>query len=236
MNRLRPTIVLAGLLVATLSPSCARAQTLPPVRAVPQTAAPGETRIALGLREALTIGAENAVERTGRVDGFFKNEAIKILMPERLRQVETGLRAVGYGQQADEFILAMNRAAERAAASAKPIFWEAIEGITIEDALGILRGGDTAATQYFRERTESGLATAFEPIVRQATDEFGVTRRFKDLVQALPFGNTATLDIDGYVVSKTLDGLFLVLGEEERKIRRDPAARITAILRDVFGR
>jgi hypothetical protein len=201
---------------------------LPPTRAA-------EPRIALGLKEALRVGAENTVTRTGRIDGFFRNEAIKILMPEKLRRVETGLRAVGYGPKVDEFILAMNRAAERAAASAKPIFWEAIQRITIDDARRILTGGDTAATEYFREHTEQGLATAFRPVVQQATDEVGVTRQYKELIQGLPFGNVQGLDIDEYVVSKSLDGLFLVLGEEEKKIRKDPAARITAILRDVFG-
>jgi len=209
---------------------------LPPVGGLPPQAAPEESKTALGLREALTVGAENAVARTGRIDGFFKNEVIKILMPEKLRRVETGLRAVGYGGKVDEFILAMNRAAERAAASGKPIFWEAIQAITIEDAMGILAGGETAATEYFRGRTEEELATAFRPIVQQATNEFGVTRQYKDLIQGLPFGNVQGLDIDEYVVGKTLDGLFYVLGEEEKKIRNDPAARITAILRDVFGR
>ncbi|RPJ74422.1 MAG: DUF4197 domain-containing protein, partial [Acidobacteria bacterium] len=144
-------------LIAVLVPASAGAQVAPPTIGGILDRGP-ESRIALGLREALTVGTENAVERTGRLDGFFRDEAIKILMPERLRRVETGLRAVGYGPQVDDFILAMNRAAERAAASAKPIFWEAIRAMTIDDAREILTGSETAATEYFRERTEDGLA------------------------------------------------------------------------------
>ena len=229
-------VVVVGLAAGFVRPVAALGQAVPPVWQAPSIGSASESTIASGLREALTVGAEKAVERTGRIDGFFKNEAIKILMPDSLRPLESGLRAVGYGARVDDFILAMNRAAERAAASAKPIFWDAIKTITIEDARGILTGGSTAATEYFRGRTEDQLATAFRPIVEQATGEFGVTRQYKDLVHALPFGNLQSLDIDAYVVSKALDGLFFVLGEEEKKIREDPAARVTAILRDVFGR
>jgi len=227
-----------GIIISVLVPIAAGAQVVPPTIGgiLDRAQSAPESRIALGLREALTVGAENAVERTGRLDGFFKDEAIKILMPERLRRIETGLRAVGYGAQVDDFILAMNRAAERAAASAKPIFWEAIRSITIDDARAILTGGETAATEYFRDRTQEGLTEAFRPIVEQATDEFGVTRQYKDLIQSLPFAGAQAPDIDEYVVARTLDGLFYVVGEEEKKIRKDPAARVTAILREVFGR
>jgi hypothetical protein len=224
---------LVVLVAAVLAATPAVAQVAPPIRLLGSATA--ESTIASGLREALTVGAENAVDRTGRLDGFFRNEAIKILMPDRLRKVETGLRAIGYGPQVDEFILAMNRAAERAAASAKPLFWDAIRTITLDDAREILTGGDTAATEYFRDRTGDGLAEAFRPIVEQATGEFDVTRQYKDLIQRLPFAGAQAPDIDEYVVARTLDGLFYVLGEEEKKIRKDPAARVTAILREVFG-
>ncbi len=224
-----------GLVVAVLVPGLGHAQGLPSMGATRRAAA-SESRVALGLREALTVGAENAVNRTGRIDGFFRNEAIKIVMPERLGRLETALRYLGYGPKVDQFVLAMNRAAERAASSATPIFLQAIKTMTIEDAVGILRGGETAATEYFRGRTEEALTTAFRPIVQQATDEVGVTRQYKELVRGLPLANAQGLDIDEYVVGKTLDGLFYVLGEEEKKIRTDPAARISAILRDVFGR
>jgi hypothetical protein len=197
-----------------------------------------EEKIASGLKEALQVGTGNAVNLTGKPDGYFKNEVIKILMPAKLRTVEKGLRAVGYGPQVDEFILSMNRAAERSAPLAKDIFWNAIKQMTIEDARKILSGGDTAATEYFRGKTSDKLTTAFRPVVEQSMNEVGATRRYKELVgraQSLPFGRAQTLDIDGYVVTKALDGLFHVVGEEEKKIRKNPAARVTSLLKDVFG-
>lgn len=204
----------------------------------PQSA-PSDAKVASGLKEALQIGTQNAVNLTGRTDGYFQNQAIKILMPEKLRTLESGLRLVGYGSKVDEFVLSMNRAAERAAPSAKEIFWDAIGAMSFDDARKILGGGDTAATEYFRAKTSGTLATAFRPIVEQATDEVGVTRQYKDLVsryQAIPFAKSEALDVDGYVVDKALDGLFLVLGEEEKKIRTNPTARVTDLLREVFGK
>ena len=198
-----------------------------------------EDRIAGGLKEALQIGTGNAVNLTGKVDGYFRNQAIKILMPRQLQTFEKGLRAVGYGPQVDEFILSMNRAAEKAAPQARKIFVEAIKEMTINDARKILTGGDTSATQYFKEKTSDKLTTAFRPIVEQTMNETGVTRQYKELVgryQTIPFAKSQAFDIDQYVVGKALDGLFYMVGEEERKIRKDPAARVTSILKDVFGR
>ncbi len=198
-----------------------------------------EARAAAGLKEALQIGSENAVALAGRRDGYFQNPSIKILMPDRLRKVEQGLRAVGYGPQVDEFILSMNRAAERAAPGAKEIFWGAIREMSFDDVRKILSGGDTAATDYFKTKTSQQILAAFRPAVEQATNEVGVTRQYKQLLgqaRAIPFLKLESLDIDRYVVAKALDGLFVVLGEEERKIRTDPAARVTDLLKEVFGR
>ncbi|RMF83864.1 MAG: DUF4197 domain-containing protein, partial [Nitrospinota bacterium] len=185
------------------------------------------------------IGTENAVRLTGRPDGFFRNQAIKILMPEKLQTLEKVLRAVGYGPQIDEFVLSMNRAAERAAPFAKEIFWDAIREMSFEDARKILTGGDTAATEYFKAKTSDKLAAAFRPIVEQATNEVGVTQKYKALTQryqAIPFTKEVVVDLDEYVVTKTLDGLFYMVGEEEKKIRTDPAARVTDLLKEVFGK
>lgn len=196
-------------------------------------------KAASGLKEALQVGTENAVRETGRLDGYFGNPQIKIPMPENLKTMEKGLRAVGYGDQVDEFVLSMNRAAERAAPEAKAIFWEAIRQMTFRDAQKILHGGDTAATDYFRRRTTERLATAFRPIVSDAMDQVGVTRQYKELVgraQGIPFLKVEEFDLDDYVVRRALDGLFYILGEEERKIRREPAARVTDLLKEVFGR
>ncbi|HEV8342885.1 MAG TPA: DUF4197 domain-containing protein [Candidatus Binatia bacterium] len=198
-----------------------------------------DVKIGSGLKEALQVGTENAVKLTGRTDGYFKNQAIKILMPERLRTLEKGLRAVGYGPQIDEFVLSMNRAAERAAPAAKQIFWDAIGEMTFDDARKILNGGDTAATDYFKVKTTDKLTTAFRPTVEKTMNEYNVTRQYKELVgryQAIPLVKSETFDIDSYVVRKSLDGLFYTVGQEERKIRTNPAARATDLLKEVFGK
>jgi len=195
--------------------------------------------IVSGLKEALRIGSGNAVSSTGKVDGYFKNAAIKILMPEKLKSLEKGLRLAGQSRQVDEFVLSMNRAAEKAAPFAKDIFWGAIKRMTFSDATRILKGGDTAATDYFRGATTEELTTAFQPIVTQSMESIGVTRQYKVLAgryNALPFVRSQAFDLDRYVVDKSLDGLFYVLAEEERKIRTDPAARVTDLLRTVFGK
>ncbi len=198
-----------------------------------------DVKIGSGLKEALKIGTENTVNLTGRPDGYFLNQSIKILMPEKLRTLEKGLRAVGYGPEVDEFVLSMNRAAERAAPFAKQIFWDAIGEMTFEDAKKILSGHETAATAYFKSKTTDQLTSAFRPVVDQAMNEVGVTRQYKDLVgrfQTIPFVKSESFDIDQYVVTKALDGLFHVLGEEERKIRTTPAARVTDLLKEVFAK
>jgi hypothetical protein len=198
-----------------------------------------DVKVASGLKEALQVGTENAVKVTGRTDGYFGNAAIKILMPKNLQTMEKGLRMVGYGPQVDEFVLSMNRAAERAAPAAKQIFWGAIGEMTFDDARKILAGPDTAATDYFKVKTTDKLTAAFKPVVDRAMNEVGVTRQYKELVgraQMVPFAKTESLDIDRYVVGKSLDGLFHVVGEEERKIRTNPAARTTELLKEVFSR
>lgn len=191
-----------------------------------------------GLKEALQISSQNTIQQTGKEDGYFKNEAIKILMPEKLQTGEKLLRKVGLGSEVDDFILSMNRAAEKAAPQAASIFIGAIKQMTIEDAVNILKGNDTAATEYFRGKCYTNLSTAFQPIVSQATNETGVTRRYKALqkhMQKWPVVKNVSVDIDQYVVEKALNGLFYVMGEEEKKIRKDPAARVTKLLKDVFG-
>jgi len=198
-----------------------------------------DAKISSGLKEALKIGTENAVHFTGRLDGYFKNQAIKILMPEKLQTMEKTLRAVGLGRELDEFVLSMNRAAERAAPAAKQIFWDAIGEMTFQDAKKILSGNETAATDYFKAKTTDKLTTAFRPIVDKATNEVGVTRQYKELVgrfQSIPFVKAETVDIDRYITTKALDGLFYVVAQEEKKIRTDPAARVTDLLKEVFGK
>ena len=197
-----------------------------------------DSKVASGLKQALEVGTTNTVTQTGATNGYFGNPAIKILMPEKLRSLEKGLRLAGQGAQVDEFELSMNRAAEKAAPAASNIFKSAITGMTFEDARAILKGGNTAATEYFKKKTSDQLTTAFRPIVESTMNETGVNQKYKALsskMPSLPFGHTQLFDINSYVVSKSLDGLFYVLGQEEQKIRTNPAAQVTPLLKQVFG-
>ena len=198
-----------------------------------------DAKIGSGLKEALQIGTENAVSLTGKTDGYFMNQVIKILMPEKLKTFEKGLRAVGYGPQIDEFVLSMNRSAEKAAPFAKQIFWDAIGEMTFDDVRKILSGNDTAATDYFKGKTTNRLTDTFKPIVSNSMNEVGVTRQYKELVgryESIPFVKKESFDLDQYVVSKALGGLFYMVGEEEKKIRTNPTARTTDLLKEVFGK
>jgi len=197
-----------------------------------------DVKIGSGLKEALQVGTENAVSLTGKTDGYFLNQVIKILMPEKLKTFEKGLRAVGYGPQVDEFVQSMNRAAEKAAPAAKQIFWDAVGEMTFDDARKILSGSDTAATEYFKGKTTNKLTAAFKPVVNKSMNEVGVTRQYKELVgryESIPFVKKESFDLDQYVVTKALDGLFHMVGEEEKKIRKNPTARTTDLLKEVFG-
>jgi hypothetical protein len=195
-------------------------------------------KIAAGLKEALAVSTGKAVAITGKPDGFLKNEAIKILLPDKLRSVGKGMRLLGMGAQVDELEVGMNRAAEQAAPQAKQIFLSAVTRMTFDDARKILSGSDTAATEFFKQQTSAQLTTAFKPIVHKAMVNVGVIKQYNALMQnsvAAPLG-AQNFNLDNYVVGKTLDGLFYMLGEEEKKIRKDPAARTTSLLKEVFGK
>jgi|SRR4030095_682968 hypothetical protein len=197
-----------------------------------------DAKIGSGLQEALKVGTENAVTQTGTVDGFLMNKAIKILMPKPLQSIETPLRYVGYGPQLDEFIVGMNRAAEKAVPFAKDIFWDAIGQMSFDDARKILNGSDTAATDYFKAKTSKKLQAAFLPSVKDVMDQVGVNRQYNDLIgkyKDVPFSKSIAFDVNQYVTEKTTDGIFFVVGQEEKKIRTNPAARATELLKDVFG-
>ncbi len=197
-----------------------------------------EGTIARGLREALEVGSRNAVARTSTLDGFLRNELIRIAVPEELDTMTSALRRFGFGAQVDELELAMNRSAERAAGEATDVFLGAIRGMTLADAREILQGPDTAATDYFRRATSDELRARFEPIVAEKMEAVGLARLYGDLVaryQALPVPKQPAPDLQDHVTEQALAGLFTVLGEEERKIRNDPAARTTELLRRVFG-
>jgi hypothetical protein len=199
---------------------------------------PNDGKTASGLKEALQIGTDHAVDFTSKPDGFLKNEAIKILLPDKLRTAEKGLRLAGMGGKVDEFELSMNRAAEKAAPAARSIFKTALTEMTFDDARKILTGGDTSATEYFRSRTSDKLTTAFRPAVESTMADTGVVTQYRQLaggLGSLPFGKSADFNITDYVVGKALNGLFFMLGQEEKKIRTNPAAQITPLLKEVFG-
>ena len=197
-----------------------------------------DAKIGSGLQEALKIGTENAVAQTGRLDGFLLNDAIRILLPGPLQTIEKPLRFVGYGPQIDEFVVGMNRAAEKAVPFAKDIFWDAIGQMSFDDARKILAGSDTAATDYFKAKTSKKLHVAFRPSVEQVMNDVGVNRQYNELIgryKSVPFAQSVTFDVNQYVTEKATDGLFYVLGQEEKKIRTNPAARVTDLLKEVFG-
>jgi hypothetical protein len=197
-----------------------------------------DAQIGSGLKEALSVGTQKAVRLVDKPGGYLDNEAIKILLPQSLRPVEKVLRGMGQGPKIDEFVASMNHAAESAAPEAEKIFGDAVKAMTIDDARRLLNGGDTSITDYFKSKTSAELATAFRPHVEAAMNKNGVTQQYQQLVgqvPKMPFGNSSSMDINTYVVNKALDGLFYMLGQQEKEIRTNPAARTTALLKQVFG-
>ena len=195
-------------------------------------------KIIAGLKQALQVSTAKAVALTGRRDGFLKNEAIRIVLPPKLETVGKGLRMLGMGAKVDELEVGMNRAAEQATPQAKQIFYAALKKMTFDDARHILTGGDTAATEYFKRTSSADLTTAFSPIVHRSMVRVGVVQQYNQVIKSAPGGSVlgGQFDLDKYIVGKTLDGLFHVLGEQEKQIRKNPAAQTTALLKEVFGR
>lgn len=194
--------------------------------------------VVAGLREALEVGADRTIERTALIDGFLANELIRIAIPDELEAMTRTLRKLGLGRQVDELEVTMNRAAEEAAGEAREVLWHEIRSLGFPDALAILDGGDTAATDLLRDRTTDEIRERFGPIVVEKMEAVGLARLYSELAgryNRLPFVSQPTIDLHGYVTDQALAGLFTVLGEEETKIRKDPVARTTALLERVFG-
>ncbi|MBS1746059.1 MAG: DUF4197 domain-containing protein [Bacteroidetes bacterium] len=196
-----------------------------------------QSQIAEALKQALTIGTQNGTNQLSAVDGFFKDAAVKILLPPEAESVEKTLRTFGMGSLVDNTILSLNRAAEDAAKSASPIFVDAIKQMTITDALGILQGGNLAATNYFKKTTTDALTTAFMPIVKKSLGKVDATKYWNDMFTTYNkfAAKKVPTDINKYVTQKAIDGIFYEVGIEEQKIRKDPAARVTDLLKTVFG-
>jgi hypothetical protein len=192
-----------------------------------------------GLKQALTLGAQKSADKLSAADGFFKDAVVKILLPPQAQNAEKTLRNLGMGQLVDNAILSMNRAAEDASKSAAPIFVNAIKGMSVQDGLGILRGADTAATGYLRKSTSPQLTTAFHPVIDSSLQKTGATKYWKDVFETynkLPTTfKKVNPDLSGYVTQKAMDGIFYYVAQEEKQIRKDPAAQVTDLLKKVFG-
>ncbi len=197
-----------------------------------------EGDIAKGLKEALTVGIGNGSAEASKVDGYFKNELIKIVIPPEAQKVAETLRKMGLGKEVDKFTLSLNRAAEDAAKKSKPIFVKAITSMTITDALGILKGQDDAATQYLKRTTNGDLFSTFFPVVDSTLNLNKATQYYADLVNTynqIPLVKKVNPNLKEYATQKTIDGLYILIAQEEKKIRKDPVARVSDLLKRVFS-
>ncbi len=239
---MKKTVFALSLFLLLIVPAVNAADMTDLLKALPAIPSGGSAQesgtVASGLKEALSVGTKNAVGLLSKKDGYFGNEAVKILLPENIRRVGDALRMAGYQKEVDAFILSMNRAAEKAAPKAADIFAGAIQSMSIDDAQKILGGGNTAATEYFKSKTSTQLFDAFKPDISQSMNEVGVTKAYKAMTDRyatmMPFAKVDSLDLDKYVTNKSLDGLFTMVGQEEAKIRTNPAARTTELLKKVF--
>ncbi len=191
-----------------------------------------------GLKEALTQGASAAVAKLGKTDGFLGNPQVKIPLPDGLRQAEGLMRTMGMGKQADELVTAMNRAAESAVAEAKPILVDAVKKMTVQDAKQILTGGDNSVTEYFRRTTSEQLTAKFKPVVTKATSKVKLAEKYDQFAgKGAQFGLVKEQDakLENYVTRKALDGLFAMIGDEEKAIRQNPVAATGSLAKKVFG-
>ncbi len=198
-----------------------------------------ESEVGDGLKEALKIGAKSATGKVSAENGFFGDALIKVLMPPEAKKVENTLRSMGMGDQVDKLILSMNRAAEDASTKAVDIFIDAIKSMTIQDAISILNGGDDAATRYLKSRTSAALTATFKPIIKQSLDKVNATQYWAtvfDTYNQLPTTfKKVNPDLPAYVTERALNGVFVYIAKEEAKIRKDPAAQVTDLLKKVFG-
>jgi hypothetical protein len=228
-------------LLAVVLGSCTTAQINQAIGDVNSALGQGEpttSEVAAGLKEALIKGVSIGADLVSQTDGYFGNPEIKIPFPPDVKKVEDRLRQIGLGGEVDKFILTLNRGAEDAAREAKPIFVDAIKAMTIEDAWSILRGDDDAATQYLRRTTGTKLAEKFKPVIKASLDKVNATRYYSDIVNTynrIPLVEKVNPNLDDYATEKAIDGLFVMIAKEEKRIREDPVARTTELLKKVFG-
>jgi len=191
-----------------------------------------------GLKEALIKGISKGADMASQLDGYFKNPEIKILFPPEVKKVEDKLRQLGMGNKVDEFVMTLNRGAEDAAKEAKPIFISAIKQMTIEDAWGILKGDQNAATNYLKRTTSAQLKEKFSPVIQSSLDKVSATKYYGDITNTynkIPFVEKVNPDLNNYATDKAIEGLFIMIAKEEKNIRENPTARTTELLKKVFG-
>jgi hypothetical protein len=197
-----------------------------------------ENDAADGIKEALVNGTGESVKLVSVADGYWANPEIKIPFPAEAKEMESKLRAIGMSQKVDEFNVSMNRAAEKAANEAKPIFIAAIKGMTVRDAVNIVKGSDNEATTYLKNTTSTELVSKFQPIIKTSLDNVNATKYWADLItiyNKIPLVKKMNPDLAQYVTSRAIDGLFVMIAKEELKIRKDPMARTSELLKKVFG-
>jgi len=237
-NYFMKSIKIYNIIILLVASACSSAD----INKILQAAGQGsltEQEVGSGLKEALIQGISKGADQASQTDGFFKNDLIRILLPEDARRVESTLRQIGLGSEVDRAMLAINRGAEKAAQEAKPIFISAIRQMTIQDAFQILKGDPNAATDYLRRTTESQLVALFQPRIQESLNEVGATKYYGDLANAynnIPL-TTRKIDPDlnAYVTNRAIDGLFTLIAEEEKNIRENPMQRTSALMRKVFA-
>jgi len=197
-----------------------------------------DDQIVAGLKQALEVGINRSVALAGKSDGFLNNEAIRILLPTQLQSVGKAMRLLGEGETVDDLEIDINRAAEHATPQAKQLFLNALKKMTITGPRQVRGGGDTAATEYFQQTCSADIAGAFAPVIHSSLQRSGVIKKYDHVIKTAPGGSAIAneFDLDKYVVGKTLDGLFYLIGQEEIKIRTTPAAQTTALLKEVFAK
>lgn len=231
--------LIAIILGSTLLFACAEmTQVLEEVNGMSGTPALTNTEVISGLKEALTVGTNNSTGLLSKVDGYYKNPALFIPFPPEAQKVKDKVIALGMESQVEKFEMTLNRAAETAAKEAAPVFINAIKGMSISDGFAILRGNDNAATQYLRDKTSAELKVKFQPIIKNAIDQVEVTKYWNPIISTynkIPFVDDQNPDLEDYVTTKAMDGLFLMIEKEEKNIRSNPMARVTDLLKKVFG-
>lgn len=231
--------IFAIIFSSTLLFACAEmTQVLEEVNGMTGTPALTNGEVISGLKEALTVGTNNSTGLLSKVDGYYKNPALFIPFPPEAQKVKDKVIALGMESQVEKFEMTLNRAAETAAKEAAPVFINAIKGMSISDGFAILKGNDNAATQYLKDKTSAELKIKFQPIIKNAIDQVEVTKYWNPIINTynmIPFIDKQNPDLEDYVTNKAMDGLFLMIEKEEKNIRSNPIARVTDLLKKVFG-